>query len=241
MSQFKGLVIATPCYGGVVTSPYLLSMIRTVPHLMARGVQLEFQTASGDALVGRARALLAAKFMAGTASHVLFIDSDVSWQPEHVTRLLESDKDVVCATYRKKTDARQEWADGLMMAPDHKVHTEEYVDGSRLIEIAFCGAGFLMIRRTVFERLFAAHPERHFENTGALTDEETRFAYDVFPVGVRDGLLYGEDVGFCDLWRDLGGQVWLDPSIVLKHHGQKEFSGDPAKRFRIEETGEGVA
>jgi GT2 family glycosyltransferase len=213
-----------------------------MPHLVQKGVSFEVLTAAGDGLINRARALLAAKFMAGKASHLLFIDSDISWEPESIIRLLEANKDVVCGTYRKKTDERIEWADSLMADREsRKVNFEEYADGQRLIEIAFCGGGFLMIRRSVFERLFKAHPELHFKNSDALTEEEMEFCYNVFPIGITNGILYGEDVGFCRLWQDLGEKVWLDPSIMLTHYGSKAFTGDPETRFRIESGKENIA
>jgi hypothetical protein len=30
-----------------------------------------------------------------------------------------------------------------------------------------------------------------------------------------------EDWSFCERWRDLGGQIFADTSIVLKHYGEK--------------------
>jgi hypothetical protein len=48
----------------------------------------------------------------------------------------------------------------------------------------------------------------------------------------REGQLYGEDVGFCILWRDIGGKVWVDPNLSLTHTGYKAFEGNLAKHIR---------
>ena len=37
---------------------------------------------------------------------------------------------------------------------------------------------------------------------------------------------FGEDFGFCQRWRDMGGRIWVDPDICLNHIGRYTFTGD---------------
>jgi hypothetical protein len=89
--------------------------------------------------------------------------------------------------------------------------------------IDYAGTGFLMIKRSAFEKVQDAHPEaRHME--GKVGE-----CYDLFPVGVteeedwRERYYRSEDYGFCEWWRELGGQIILEPSIRLGHVGRKVY------------------
>jgi hypothetical protein len=43
---------------------------------------------------------------------------------------------------------------------------------------------------------------------------------------VREGRYYSEDWTFCENWRDLGGQVWVDKRVLLRHTGTYTFDGN---------------
>jgi len=43
--------------------------------------------------------------------------------------------------------------------------------------------------------------------------------------------MWSEDYAFCHRWRQLGGQVFLDPNIMLTHNGTTTFEGDPTTVF----------
>jgi hypothetical protein len=44
-----------------------------------------------------------------------------------------------------------------------------------------------------------------------------------FDTAVRENRYYSEDWTFCENWRDLGGQVWVDKRILLRHVGTHTF------------------
>jgi hypothetical protein len=44
-----------------------------------------------------------------------------------------------------------------------------------------------------------------------------------FDTAVREGRYYSEDWTFCENWRDLGGQVFIDKRVLLKHVGTDVF------------------
>jgi hypothetical protein len=47
-----------------------------------------------------------------------------------------------------------------------------------------------------------------------------------FDTGVRENRYYSEDWAFCENWRDLGGEVWVDKRVLLKHSGTYVFSNE---------------
>jgi uncharacterized protein (DUF2126 family) len=44
-----------------------------------------------------------------------------------------------------------------------------------------------------------------------------------FDTAVREGRYYSEDWTFCENWRDLGGKIWVDKRVLLKHTGTYVF------------------
>ncbi|TWT15212.1 glycosyltransferase family 2 protein [Reyranella sp. CPCC 100927] len=229
MTIFSGLMIATPCYGGVVTNAYLLSMVRTCAVLTARGLRHELVTAAGDSLVMRARNTLVSVFMASGHSHLMFIDADVEWPAEAVVALLEADKDVVCGAYPKKVMPRA-YAVNFLDGPAER-------DPLGRIEIKEAAAGFLMIRRAVFERMMQAYPQTRYGGTAGLSDQQSQLTYALFDCLIDEDdpqrQYLSEDYGFCRRWRAIGGRIWLDPRLELRHHGATAFEGKAAELQRL--------
>jgi hypothetical protein len=98
----------------------------------------------------------------------------------------------------------------------------------------YAATGFMMIKRSVFERLIAAHPERAYTSDHVYTGERNERSYHaLFECGIdpqtREYL--SEDFGFCRLWRELGGKIWLDVEAPLVHTGAHDFIGEPALRY----------
>jgi hypothetical protein len=48
----------------------------------------------------------------------------------------------------------------------------------------------------------------------------------IFDIAVQNGELVSEDNIVCDKLRAAGIPTWVDPSIVIGHHGPKRYAGD---------------
>src|SRR6202034_87079 len=101
MTERIHLVVATPCFGGQVSSIYassifhLQSAVRSVSNM-----KLKIELRDGDALITRARANLMTLFLNDpTTTHFLFVDADIGFTPDQVFRLIESGADVVAGIY----------------------------------------------------------------------------------------------------------------------------------------------
>ena len=93
-AEKPSIYLATICYGGQAHAEYMAALLAFRPACAARGVDLQIDLAAGEALVGRGRATLMAKFLATDATHLLFAESDRAFDTKEVFRLLDANQDV---------------------------------------------------------------------------------------------------------------------------------------------------
>ena len=240
------LLLATPCFGGLVHQRYMLSVCALMRALPAAGVALDVALLDGDALITRARSVLVARFLDhAAATHLLFVDADIAFEPEQVLRLLAAGREFCAAFYPlKSTDwdavpRRAVAGEPLRSAALTYVGTLEdelfrrTQDG--FATATYAGTGFQLIKREVFERMAAAHPELHFANVharpGGLPASANLYALFDPLIEPGTGTYLSEDYSFCRRWRALGGTIWLDLRSRLTHVGPDSFHGDAAVRY----------
>jgi hypothetical protein len=222
--------VATPAYGGMLTTRYVRSLELAREWLPQQGINIAalYNVTGGDSLIPRARIACVSKFLDDPDStHLLFIDSDISFEPEHIAQLVYTDHDVVGGVYPKKAlpiAFPMNFSEKYSSPADRRWLVRDQETGC--FEAQDVPTGFLLIKRSAIEQMIDAYPDRRcMINEGGW--EENRNCYDLFPVGVMDdsGMYLSEDFGFCRLWQKIGGKVWVLPEIELGHTGQYEFRG----------------
>ena len=99
------IYVGTPCYGGQCFAGYCASLLQTQVYLSSLSPPARLETCflTNESLITRGRNTIVAKFLSDPSfTHLLFIDSDISWHPMTVEKLLKADKDIVGAIYPKK-------------------------------------------------------------------------------------------------------------------------------------------
>ena len=97
------LYILTPCYGGMCHLNYLCSLMKTIDIFKLYNFPIQIEFCRNDSLISRARNNLIAKAMTDPEmTHVLFIDSDITWNPTDIFKLILSDKNLIGGIYPLK-------------------------------------------------------------------------------------------------------------------------------------------
>ncbi len=242
------LVIGTPCYGGQVTSVFASSLLKLQHACGRRGnIDLTVLMLWGDALITRARQNITAQFLENaSATHLLFIDADIGFEPEQVFRLLDFNAEMAAAVYpTKRIDWDKVQAAALKgqkplaeAALSYVMEFEElgkaaYRDG--FAKVRFAGTGFLLIQREALLKMMERYPELRYarENRAedTLKDSPWRFALFNCVIDPATGTYLSEDFSFCRRWTDMGGEIWADLQSRLTHVGPLSFNGNTASQF----------
>ena len=208
--------ICMPCYGGQLTESTFMSFIKWSNTARQLGLDWTVETMTNESLISRARNTLTAKFLNTEGStHLMFIDADIGWEPWHLLVLLDAQKDVVGGLYPMKSLPVKWCVNGIPGKAEDP--------NSNLVEVTKTGTGFLLMKREVFEKLNAHPAVRHFNNDIGLDPKLDKDMRTYFDTAVRENRYYSEDWTFCENWRDLGGQVWIDKRVLLRHTGTYVF------------------
>jgi hypothetical protein len=206
-----------PCYGGQLTESTFMSYIKWANTARQLGLDWTVETMTNESLISRARNTLVSKFLfTKESTHLMFIDADIGWEPWHLLVMLDAQKDVIGGLYPMKSLPIKWCVNGIPGQP-------EPAPDQNLIEVSKTGTGFMLIKRDVFEKLDAHPATKPFKNDIGLPQELDPYMKTYFDTAVREGRYYSEDWTFCENWRDIGGQVWVDKRVLLRHTGTYTF------------------
>jgi hypothetical protein len=207
--------IAMPCYGGMLTESTFMSFIKWANTARQLGIDWTLETMVNESLISRARNTLTAKFLdMPDATHLFFVDADIGWEPWHLLVLLNRDVDVIGGLYPMKTMPIKWVVNGFEGA-------EEGPDG--LQEVSKAGTGFLLMKKHVFDKLKAHPAVKQYKNDIGLDPKFDQHLKTYFDTAVRQNRYYSEDWTFCENWRDMGGKIWMDKRVLLRHSGSYVF------------------
>ena len=207
--------IAMPCYGGMLTESTFMSFIKWANTARQLGIDWTLETMVNESLISRARNTLTAKFLdMPDATHLFFVDADIGWEPLHLLVLLNRDVDVIGGLYPMKTMPIKWVVNGFEGA-------EEGTDG--LQEVSKAGAGFLLMKKHVFDKMKTHPAVKQYKNDIGLDPKYDQHLKTYFDTAVRQNRYYSEDWTFCENWRDMGGRIWVDKRVLLRHSGSYVF------------------
>lgn len=207
------------CYGGQVSHETLNGMINTSVLLTRIGIRFDVRMIAGDSLVPRARNSLVGLMMEiPDATHLMFIDADIGFDPVDIVRLIGHDLDVVGGVYPMKAYPLRYAMNPLVGADPTGIPGVQ--------EVKDLATGFMLIKRSVIERMIEHYPETHYRADADVGDRNINL-FALFDTMIENGQYVSEDFTFCRRWRAIGGKVHIDDTIVLKHLGLHTYLADP--------------
>ena len=246
----KKIFVATPMYGGICGGQYTKSTADLASLAAQYGMDVRFFYLFNESLITRARNYLVDEFLRSDCTHLMFIDSDIGFDPNDVIALAViaqegTDKHIVCGPYPKKCIAWEKIKRAVDkgFADKNPNNLEKYVgdyvfnpkEGTGSIaldepvEVLEGGTGFMMIQRAALEKFQEAYPQYMYRPDHVRTEhfDGTReilmaFQAEVDPVSKR---YLSEDYWFCQKSWDIGIKTWLCPWMKLQHMGSYVFGG----------------
>ena len=207
----RKVMIGTPCYDGRIDVWYVNSLVNTIKMSAAKGVQIIPMWVSFDALIQRARNDTIQMAVEGDFDDLIWIDSDIEWEPEWFFQLLDYPQDVVGGTYRKKGD-REEYV-------LRKVDKSDIDPTTGLLEVHGLGTGFVKMSRNAMKYLWDV-------SSIYIDPKDNKERRMVFDVVIKDKDMVSEDIIAFMKLVDGGFKIWLDPKMTCNHIGPYRFRGD---------------
>ena len=251
--QKRKLFLAVPMYGGQCAGMFTRSVADLSAICTKHGIQLQLFFLFNESLITRARNYCVDEFMRSSATHLMFIDSDIGFNPQDVIALLamqsdESDYDVIGGPYPKKCISWEKIKQAVDkgMADEDPNKLERYVGDyvfnpkttqreiplNQPIEVLEIGTGFMMIRRKTIEEYHKAFPHQWYKPDHVRTEhfDGTREIMAVFDciIDPESKRYLSEDYMFCYNVQKMGMKVWFCPWMQLQHVGSYIFGGSLA-------------
>ena len=249
------LFVATPMYGGMAHGLYLKSCLDLQGIMSRYGVDVKFSFLFNESLITRARNYLVDEFLRSDCTHLLFLDSDIHYNPQDVVALLALEKDVIGGPYPKKSINWNNIAHAARNHPDLDPRELETLVGEYVfnvvkgtsqfsvtepLEVLEIGTGFMLVKREVFDKMAVEYPNIRYkpDHVGQAHFDGSRYIHAYFDtvIDTKDSITGGgserylsEDYMFCQMWRKMGGDIFLCPWMKTQHIGTYAFSGNMPK------------
>lgn len=246
----RKLFLATPMYGGQCHGTFTRSMMDLTGLCKHYGVEMQTYFLFNESLITRARNYCVDVFMRSPCTHMMFIDSDIGFNPNDVIALLamqgdDDEYDIIGAPYPKKCIAWEkiQMAVHKGFGQDNPEDLQNFVGdyvfnpkqgGNRIplhqpVEVLEIGTGFMMIKKKTMEK-FAEHYKEYSYKPDHVRTEDfdgTREIIQYFQAEIdpKSKRYLSEDYWFCQKVQAIGLKTWLCPWMKLQHTGSFIFGG----------------
>ena len=208
----KTVLIGTPCLDGKIDAWYVNSLTDTIRVAMANNVYVKPIFLAYESILPMARNELFKIAYEAKFDHLIFIDSDVSWEPLALMEVIHSEKQVVGLPYPLKNENPGNY--NISIGDANNIVQDEKTG---YIKVANHGTGFLKIDRVVIEALWNSNTFLEFREKQLKYICEYQGQYTYF---------MGEDVVLCNKIRELGFDIWVNPKTTCIHIGNKIYTGN---------------
>jgi hypothetical protein len=210
----------------MVTAGFHRSLLTSTIELLAEGIALESEILENQSLLPLARNTLLNEAYKRKPDDIIWIDTDMVWEPDTLRQLLKHDVDVVGSACRKKIPDNVQFNFQLFKEKSFEP------DEKGLIEVRRLGTGFLRMSRKAYTHLW--ENDKKYEVQGVMGSN-------VFEIGIWQGReLLSEDFIVCEKLIERGFKVFMDPNLTVGHVGTFNYWADVKDFFKKlkEQTGD---
>ena len=144
------ILIGTPAHGGICHTAYTESLLHTIMLLSQHGIESRIKFINNQ-IVTRARNIICSIFMEDDSyTHLLFIDSDVQWNPKYVLHLLEHQKECVIGVYPNKGYTKK---DSQIILKPSSAFFEPRIEIDNLVKIKLAATGFMLLEKSALKKI----------------------------------------------------------------------------------------
>jgi hypothetical protein len=239
------IAIATPAHGETFYSPYVQSLYRLVRAFERRKWDSTFASVAYFDVAESRNFLLTHWYDKTDATHLLFLDADMGFDPQLVVDMVEFNKPVVGAIYPKRQldlERVTSAAAAGMPAKRAIAKGQDFIirgkpRGARngFVMVDGVGAGVLLLQRACVDTFIQKMPELVDGNAGKTSPLAKGLGRLIrtFEFLTIDGARLSEDYSFCHRWRQCGGEIWANTAYEMTHIGLFRFKG----RYADAQTG----
>lgn len=235
------LFVAVPCYGCKMSCTFVSSLLRFEGWCLSNGLKLTFEFLGNESLIPRARCVLAERAMRSGATHLLFIDADIGFQPISILRMLAYDAPITAGIYAKKglswpdickskkTDVASLRDAGLNYNINFVQNTQQHQVTHGFVEVHDAATGFMLVRLDALRFLREKYAPTHTvvndipSSRDSIREYVCLFDCMICPTSKR---YLSEDYAFCRRAQQHGLRVFADLFAPLTHTGSMLFHGD---------------
>lgn len=203
------IYIGIPSRTGAFHWTTVMGLLNVERHAATAGLGTGIDVVAHDAFIGRARNVIAKRFLESPATDLIFIDDDVGFKLDDFKKIMAPDVDICLGLYCMKDDQLRFPA--LMYNPD--IRHEQYPS---LVKLQYGPTGFMRIKRRVFEVMKERWPDEWYEDKNGRV-------HDFFPHGRIGNFFVGEDIKFCERAINCGFDIWAAQGTRLSHTGMKTW------------------
>lgn len=208
------IYLGIPMYGGAhgLTVSCLLASQK---HLLSQGHEVVTDIVTGGSILPKVRNGIVKRFIDSNADVLLFIDSDMAWEPETIGKLINAPFDVSVANYRKRSNevtwlAQPIYEDGQPLGTFH--------NGDVWLQTHRAGTGMMAIKRWTIANMIESLPGLVYADNGQTPC--------LFDFELLNGEYHGEDYTFCRRLESIGGQIFMLTDAYVGHVGNTVYGGN---------------
>ena len=237
------LFVATPVHSEC-SIHYTQSLLELQKECWRKKIGVRFHLMKSS-LVTQGRNMCVSAFLESDSTHLLFIDSDISFNAGAAERLVACDKDIISIPYPLKD---MNWDKALKLFNEGKLKTAQDIrnkafyrypmkvpdnnaikikDG--IIEVTHSPTGFMLIKREVFDKMIEKYPHLRIDQDQVINGKNERLPHmwNFFDTQFdqEKHTYLGEDFAFCKRWKDIGGKCYAWINDYISHIGEHQYTG----------------